>query len=161
MRLLTNLETNQRKLLQVVMVGQPELREMLAKPQQRPLSQRITARYHSAPCREGRSRNTSTYRLAVAGAGRSRLFPPATVRKIYGLTKGVPRLINVMCDRALLGTFVQEKERVDVRTLKRAAREVLAEENGKRKKARLCSAGGRRYLPSLHRPRGPPLHAAD
>jgi general secretion pathway protein A len=137
-RLLTNLETTRRKLLQVVMVGQPELREMLAKPQQRPLSQRITARCHLGPLSRGEVQEYIAYRLAAAGAGRNRIFPPSTVRKMYGLTKGIPRLINVICDRALLGAFVQEKEFVDVRTLKRAAREVLAEEKGKRKKARLC-----------------------
>jgi general secretion pathway protein A len=137
-RLLTNLETNQRKLLQVIMVGQPELREMLAKPQQRQLSQRITARYHLGPLSRGEVPEYLAYRLAAAGAGRNRLFPPATARKVYSLAKGVPRLINVICDRALLGTFVQEKEFVDVGTLKRAAREVLAGENNKRKKVRLC-----------------------
>ncbi len=130
-RLLTNLETNQRKLLQVIMIGQPELKKMLAKPELRQLSQRITARYHLGPLSKGEVSEYLAYRLAAAGAGRNRLFPPATMRKIYGLTKGIPRLINVICDRALLGTFVQEKEFVDVPTLKRAAQEVIAEEEGK------------------------------
>ena len=139
-RLLTNLETNQRKLLQVVMIGQPELKEMLAKPQLRQLSQRITARYHLGPLSKEEVPEYINYRLAAAGAGRTRLFPPATIRKVYGLTKGVPRLINVVCDRALLGAFVQEKECVDIKTLKRAAREVMAEEHRKGKKTRLFAA---------------------
>jgi len=139
-RLLTNLETNQRKLLQVVMIGQPELRDMLAKPQLRQLSQRITARYHLGPLSKEEVPEYINHRLAVAGAGRSRLFPPATIKKVHGLTKGIPRLINVVCDRALLGTFVQEKERVDIETLKRAAREVMAEEHRKGKNMRLYRA---------------------
>ncbi len=138
-RLLTNLETNQRKLLQVIMIGQPELREMLAKPQLRQLSQRITARYHLGPLSKQEVPEYINYRLSVAGA-RSRLFPHATIRKIYGLTKGVPRLINVVCDRALLGAFVLELERVDIKTLKKAAREVMAEERRKRKHPRLYRA---------------------
>ncbi len=135
--MLTNLETNQRKLLQVVMIGQPELRELLAEPQLRQLSQRITARYHLGPLSKEEVPDYINYRLSVAGAGRNRLFPPATVRKIYGLTKGIPRLINVLCDRALLGAFVLESERVDVKTLKRAAREVLAGEDRKGKNTSL------------------------
>ncbi|MGD0231976.1 MAG: AAA family ATPase [Syntrophorhabdales bacterium] len=128
-RLLTNLETNQRKLLQMIMIGQPELREMLAKPQLRQLSQRITARYHLDALSKEEIPGYINYRLSVAGAVRGPLFPPATVKRVYGLTKGIPRLINVICDRALLGAFVQEKERVDIKILKKAAREVLAEEN--------------------------------
>ncbi len=139
-RLLTNLETNQRKLLQVLMIGQPELREMLAKPQLRQLSQRITARYHLGPLSKEEVPDYINYRLTAAGAGRTRLFPPATIKKVYGLTKGVPRLINVLCDRALLGAFVQEKERVDIDTLKRAGREVMAEAHRNGKNMRLYGA---------------------
>jgi general secretion pathway protein A len=145
-RLLTNLETNQRKLLQVVMIGQPELREMLAKPRLRQLSQRITARYHLGPLSREEVPEYINHRLAAAGAGRSRLFPPATIRKVYGLTRGVPRLINVVCDRALLGTFVQEKERVDIKTLKKAAREVMAEEYRSGRKRLYRAAAGVLFL---------------
>ncbi len=141
-RLLTNLETNQRKLLQVVMIGQPELRDILAKPQLSQLSQRITARYHLGPLSREEVTEYINFRLSAAGAARGRLFPPATVKEVYGLTKGIPRLINVVCDRALLGAFVQEKDSVDVRTLRKAAREVMAEEHVKGRKARIILAAG-------------------
>jgi general secretion pathway protein A len=139
-RLLTNLETNQRKLLQVIMIGQPELREMLVKPQLRQLSQRITARYHLGPLSKEEVPEYINHRLSVAGANRGRLFPQATIKRVYGFTKGVPRLINVVCDRALLGAFVLEMEWVDVKTLKKAAREVMAGEHHKAKKTRLYKA---------------------
>jgi general secretion pathway protein A len=124
-RLLTNLETNQRKLLQMIMIGQPELREMLRAPQLRQLSQRITARYHLGPLRKEEVPRYVEFRLAAAGLIRGHLFPPRTMRELVRLTGGVPRLINVICDRALLGAFVQEQSLVDPKTLNKAAREVL------------------------------------
>ncbi len=126
-RLLTNLETNQRKLLQMIMIGQPELREMLREPQLRQLSQRITARYHLGPLKREEVAKYVEYRLAAAGLLRGHLFPPRTMKELVRLTGGVPRLINVICDRALLGAFVQEQSLVDLKTLKKAAREVLGE----------------------------------
>ena len=122
-RLLTNLETRQQKLLQMIMIGQPELREMLAAPQLRQLSQRITARYHLGPLSRREIPDYIDYRLSAAGVVRLRPFTPAAIRMIYRLTKGVPRLINVICDRAMLGAFADGKERVDVWTLRKAARE--------------------------------------
>ncbi len=127
LRLLTNLETNERKLLQIIMVGQPELRDMLEKPELRQLAQRITARYHLGPlsCEE-----VSCYifhRLSVAGGSRT-LFPAAELKRLFRLTGGIPRLINVICDRALLGAYVQGKDRVDTDTLATAAREVSGDE---------------------------------
>ncbi len=122
-RLLTNLETREKKLLQVIMIGQPELREMLAAPQLRQLSQRITARYHLGPLPRREIPSYIDYRLSEAGNVRMRPFTPAAMRLMHRLTKGVPRLINVICDRALLGAFVEGKERVDARTLMKAARE--------------------------------------
>ena len=128
LRLLTNLETNQRKLLQMVMLGQPELREMLQHPQLRQLSQRITARYHLGPLRREEVRQYVDYRLAVSGLVRGQLFSPGALRRLFRLTGGIPRLINVICDRALLGAFVQGKDLVDLSTLRRAAREVFGKE---------------------------------
>ena len=130
-RLLTNLETNERKLLQIIMLGQPEIREMLSQPQLRQLSQRITARYHLGPLSRKEIPAYVHFRLSTAGSERStHLFPAGLFRKLYRLTGGVPRLINVICDRALLGAYVQGKDRVDVRTLRTAAREVVG--NGHR-----------------------------
>jgi len=123
-RLLTNLETNRQKLLQVIMVGQPELREMLSKPELRQLSQRITARYHLEPLPETDVSSYVNYRLEVAGA-KSSLFPESLMPAIYRLSKGVPRLINLICDRALLGAYVQGRDSVDNKTLYVAAKEVL------------------------------------
>ena len=123
-RLLTNLETNEHKLLQVIMLGQPELREKLGQRQLRQLSQRITARYHLGPLPKKEVAAYVNYRLTAAGLVRGRLFPAPTVRKLFRLSKGVPRLINVICDRALLGAYVQGKDLVDKETLTKAAREV-------------------------------------
>lgn len=133
-RLLTNLETKQRKLLQMIMLGQPELRDMLFQPQFRQLSQRITARYHLGPLSRRETPAYVDYRLSMAGLVRSRPFPPRTTRKLYRLTGGVPRLINVVCDRALLGAYVGGKERVDVKTLTRAAREISGEKGFRSRK---------------------------
>lgn len=132
-RLLTNLETNQRKLLQIIMIGQPELREMLARPELRQLSQRITARYHLGPLLKEEIRAYIDHRLSVAGLTRGSLFPDAALRKLFRLTGGVPRLINVICDRALTGAFSQNKDRVDRKTLITAAREVAGKEEHQRR----------------------------
>ena len=131
-RLLTNLETNEKKLLQMIMLGQPELRKILLQPQLRQLSQRITARYHLGPlCKEEVPKYVE-HRLAAAGLIRGKLFPPRTMKRLVRITGGVPRLINVICDRALLGAYVQQQNRVDVKTLKRAAREVFGEDRNGR-----------------------------
>jgi general secretion pathway protein A len=123
-RLLTNLETNQRKLLQIIMVGQPEIMEKLSQPQLRQLSQRITARCHLGPLSKKEVAAYVNYRLSVAGLVRGGLFPRSTLGRLFRLTGGIPRLINVICDRALLGSYVQGRDRVDLKTLKTAAREV-------------------------------------
>jgi general secretion pathway protein A len=124
MRLLTNLETNQRKLLQIILLGQPELALMLERPELRQIRQRIVARYHLGPLSKPEVAAYVRHRLEVAGAQRQ-LFPAALMGRIYRLSGGVPRVINVLCDRALLGTYVQGKERVDRATLVQAAREVF------------------------------------
>jgi len=124
MRLLTNLETNRRKLLQIILIGQPELAQMLERPELRQLSQRIVARYHLGPLNKPEVAAYVRHRLEVAGAQRQ-LFPAGLMGRVYRLSGGVPRVINVLCDRALLGTYVQGKERVDRATLVQAAREVF------------------------------------
>ncbi len=126
-RLLTNLETNQQKLLQIVMIGQPELREMLARTDMRQLSQRITARYHLRGLSKEEVAAYVRHRLDVAGA-KDPVFPPTILRRLYRLSKGIPRIINLLSDRAMLGAYVQGKKTVDRRTLAKASREVFGEE---------------------------------
>ncbi len=123
-RLLTNLETNQRKLLQIVLLGQPELRRLLVHPQLRQLNQRITVRYHLAPLLKEEIPAYVNHRLSVAGHVRGQLFSKKPLSELYRLTGGIPRLINMICDRALIGAFVQGKDRVDNKTLLTATREV-------------------------------------
>jgi general secretion pathway protein A len=123
-RLLTNLETNQEKLLQIIMLGQPELREKLSRPELRQLSQRITARYHLGSLSRQEISEYVGHRLSIAGVHR-KLFPDSVINTLHRLSNGIPRLINLICDRALLGTYVQGKDRVDKNTLLKAAREVF------------------------------------
>lgn len=124
LRLLTNLETNQRKLLQIILLGQPELAAMLARPELRQLAQRIIARYHLGALDKQEIAAYVQHRLGVSGAQRQ-LFPLALMGSLYRLSGGIPRIINVLCDRALLGSYAQSKEKVDRATLKQAAREVF------------------------------------
>ncbi len=124
MRLLTNLETNQRKLLQIILLGQPELSRILARPELRQLAQRIVARYHLGPLTRPEVAAYVGHRLAVSGARRP-LFPASLMGRLYRLSGGVPRVLNMLCDRALLGTFVQGREKVSRATLSQAAHETL------------------------------------
>jgi len=124
LRLLTNLETSQRKLLQIILLGQPELAEMLSRPELRQLAQRIIARYHLGPLSKNEVATYVQHRLDVSGAVRQ-LFPAVLMGSLYRLSRGIPRIINVLCDRALLGAYSQGKERVDRATLKQAAYEVF------------------------------------
>ena len=123
-RLLTNLETNERKLLQIIMVGQPELNELLSRPELRQLKQRITARYHLGPLTKQELSAYVLHRLSVAGVNR-KLFPSRTIDRLFQLSGGIPRVINLLCDRTLLGTYVQGKSMVDLPTLNKASREVF------------------------------------
>jgi general secretion pathway protein A len=127
-RLLTNLETDRQKLLKIVLVGQPELNDNLARPELTQLSQRITARYHIKPLSHEETSSYIDYRLRMAGyMSEKKLFPKSIVRKIFSLTNGVPRLINVICDRALLGTYSQNRAVVDFSILNKAIIEVRGE----------------------------------
>lgn len=128
LRLLTNLETNQRKLLQIILIGQPELRDKLSEPGLRQLSQRIIARYHLGALSKKDISAYVSHRLSVAGL-RDQLFPETVTNILYRLTGGVPRLINVLCDRALLGTYSMNKSLVSSSTLKKAAHEVFGGSN--------------------------------
>ena len=126
LRLLTNLETNERKLLQIILIGQPELRTMLARPELEQLAQRVIARYHLGSLSEAETGSYITHRLAVAGAVASTPFPRSLMGRIHQLTHGVPRRINLLCDRALLGAYVENSPQVTRKILRRAAAEVFA-----------------------------------
>ena len=126
LRLLTNLETNQRKLLQIIILGQPELLNILAKTEMRQLAQRITARFHLEPLDKHEVKAYVSHRLAVAGQN-IQLFPEKSIKLIYKLSKGVPRLINIICDRALLGAYVENQYSVSPSVVKKAATEVFGE----------------------------------
>lgn len=122
-RLLTNLETAKQKLLQIILIGQPELRELLARNDLRQLAQRITGRYHLEPLTAEETAHYIEHRLKVAGA-LGEVFDPGAKKETFQLSQGVPRLINVICDRALLGAYSLESRRVDRRLIRRAAAEV-------------------------------------
>jgi general secretion pathway protein A len=122
-RLLTNLETATTKLLQIILIGQEELRALLAQPDLRQLAQRITGRYHLSPLSTDESAGYVKHRMRVAGAT-AEAFTPGALREIYRLSDGIPRVINVVSDRALLGAFTREDHRVGASYIRQAASEV-------------------------------------
>ncbi|WP_428419787.1 AAA family ATPase [Methylibium sp.] len=125
LRLLTNLETNERKLLQIVLIGQPELREMLARPELEQLAQRVIARYHLEALSETETLQYVRHRLTVSGLNRALPFDRESVQRIHQLSRGVPRRINLLCDRALLGAYSTGAHRVRREIVDKAAREVF------------------------------------
>ena len=127
LRLLTNLETSERKLLQIVLIGQPELRGMLARPELEQLAQRVIARYHLDALSEKETTQYVAHRFAVAGLKGAMPFDAAALRRVHQLARGVPRRINLLCDRALLGAYATGKARVDRTIVDKAAREVFGE----------------------------------
>jgi general secretion pathway protein A len=128
-RLLTNLETPKQKLLQIILIGQPELRDMLARPDMRQVAQRVTGRYHLEPLTAQETAAYVRHRLRVAGAQRE-IFERGALRQLYKGSGGVPRLINIVADRALLAAYTQERSEIDGRLVRHAAREVF----GKRRR---------------------------
>lgn len=129
LRLLTNLETSERKLLQIVLIGQPELREKLARPDLEQLAQRVIARFHLDALSVAETSQYIGHRLAVAGHTASALpFDTAALKRIHSLTRGVPRLINLLCGRALLGAWASGIQRVDRKVVNKAADEVFGPE---------------------------------
>jgi general secretion pathway protein A len=126
-RLLTNLETATQKLLQIILIGQPELRTLLARDDMRQLAQRVTARYHLEPISLEETGAYIRHRLQICGNTQP-LFNHHAIDRIQRLSGGIPRLINVLCDRSMLGAYVEGKSQVDAKVVRKAAREVLAEE---------------------------------
>jgi len=123
LRLLTNLETATQKLLQILLIGQPELRAALSQPELRQLAQRVTGRYHLEALRRPETIAYIRHRLRVAGATRE-LFSSGALGELHRLSRGVPRIINVIADRALLGAYTREEHRVTGDFVRRAAAEV-------------------------------------
>lgn len=141
LRLLTNLETSERKLLQIILIGQPELRTMLARPELEQLAQRVIARYHLGPLSESETGAYIAHRLAVAGAT-GMPFPPNLSPLVHRLAHGVPRRINLLCDRALLGAYVENSPQVTRAILRKSADEVFAGEPVARPRRWPLLAGG-------------------
>ncbi|CBL47061.1 General secretion pathway protein-related protein, ATPase [gamma proteobacterium HdN1] len=126
LRLLTNLETYEKKLLQIVLLGQPELQDMFLRPDLRQLAQRVTARFHLKELESAELGPYVRHRLGVAGGKDiTNIFPEKTLKKLYAITSGVPRVINLVCDRAMLGAYAQSQRSIDINTLENAAREIL------------------------------------
>ncbi len=123
-RLLTNLETNTQKLLQIILIGQPELRDILARTELRQLAQRITGRYHLCPLLHQETAAYVRHRLRVAGATND-IFTARALSEVHRLSGGVPRVINVICDRALLAAYTQDRHRVTTPMVRRSAEEVF------------------------------------
>lgn len=128
LRLLTNLETNTNKLLQIVLVGQPELRNLLSDPQLSQINQRVTARYHLNPLQKNDIINYIQHRLTVAGGGKAGnfLFTKRSIGLVAKKSRGIPRTINLLCDRALLGAYVENRDHVDHKVMKKAAEEIAS-----------------------------------
>jgi general secretion pathway protein A len=123
-RLLSNLETDTRKLLQIVLMGQPELRERLNAPRLRQLRQRITVRFHLHPLSRQEMNHYVRHRLTVSGAKGAPYFTAPALWRIYQYTGGVPRLVNAVCDKALLAGYVRQSDKIDLSIINRAIREL-------------------------------------
>jgi general secretion pathway protein A len=123
-RLLTNLETETQKLLQIILIGQPELRKLLAREDLRQLAQRITGRYHLDPLSRLETAAYVRHRMRVAGATAD-IFSRGALREVYNVSRGIPRVINIICDRALLGAYTQDLHQVPAALVRRAGAEVF------------------------------------
>jgi general secretion pathway protein A len=135
LRLLTNLETGKAKLLQIILIGQPELLDLMSRHDLRQVAQRVAARYDLTPLTERETRDYVAHRLATAGQPMM-LFDSAAIRAVYRASSGIPRLINVVCDRALLGAYATHSSQVTGPIARRAAREVAGEVPGARARRR-------------------------
>ena len=142
LRLLTNLETNERKLLQIVLIGQPELRTMLARPELEQLAQRVIARFHLKALSDAESTLYIRHRLAVAGMTRGMPFDRQAIDRIHVLARGIPRRINLLCDRAMLGAYARGTHRISREIVDKAATEVFGQSEpvgaGRRQSRRLA-----------------------
>lgn len=144
-RLISNLETDTEKLIQIVLIGQSELRDMLARHELRQLAQRITARYHLDPLNREETSEYVRHRLLVAGGEGKVAFTPAALDAVFGASRGVPRLINLVCDRALLAGYVLGRREIGADMVRQAAAETLGPQRkpaiARRRWALLAAAG--------------------
>jgi len=122
-RLLSNLETSRSKLLQIVLLGQPELDKTLSQPDFRQLRQRINLRYHLPPLSEKETKEYIGKRLGIAGA-RAPIFTEEAMKQVYLKSRGIPRLINILCDNALLNGYALDQKRVDARSVREVAKDL-------------------------------------
>jgi general secretion pathway protein A len=123
-RLISNIETDDRKLLQIILMGQPELRDRLNSPRLKQLRQRITVRYHLAPLTRFEVAQYIQHRLQISGARGAPFFTQPAVWRVYNYSKGVPRLVNAVCDKALLAGFIEKSDRINYQMVGRAIREL-------------------------------------
>ena len=141
LRLLTNLETSKHKLLQIILIGQPELLAKLQQSSMRQLAQRITARYHLLELSLADTGEYIRHRLSVVGCKDS-IFTKQAIRKIYQNSRGIPRLVNIICDRALLGAYAKEQRTVDQNIVRQSCKEIFGARNfGLFKNKQLLLAG--------------------
>lgn len=129
-RQLSNVETDERKLLQIVLIGQPELRERLNHPRLRQLRQRITVRYHLTALDRLETRLYIRHRLQLAGANGMPGFTAPALWRVFRYSNGVPRLINALCDKALLAGYVKQSDRISYGMVGRAMRELEGDIHG-------------------------------
>ncbi len=152
-RLLSNLETPSSKLLQIMLVGQPELNDLLAKPELRQLRQRIVLRHHLRPFDEKELDVYITERLRVAGHTGEEIFTRSARRKLFAVTEGVPRLVNIVCDGAMLAGYAQEQRKINGGLIMEVARD-LQLVPGTESFGKSVGSGGRKRRPSLSGWRG-------
>ena len=131
LRLLTNLETATQKLLQIILIGQPELQTLMARSELRQLAQRITARYHLTPLLSDETIAYIRHRLEVAGC-KQQLFTRGALRLVHKLSRGVPRVVNIVCDRALLGAYALQRESINRALVRKAMAEVMGQTGSQR-----------------------------
>ena len=123
-RLLSNLETEKEKLLQIILVGQPELKEKLASPELKQLRQRIAIRYHISPLSTHEVECYISHRLKVAGCNNGNIFQKDALEEIFKFSGGIPRLINILCDKSLLAGYASDKKTIDSYIVKKCAKEI-------------------------------------
>ena len=123
-RLLSNLETEKEKLLQIILVGQPELNDKLNDHALRQLNQRVSVRFHILPLNKGEVKHYVEHRLKIAGANKNLMFSPEAIEAVFNYSQGTPRVINVLCDRALLAGFVQETFLINEKIIENCIKEI-------------------------------------
>lgn len=132
LRLLTNLETDQQKLLQIILIGQPELKQLMQRKDLRQLAQRITSRFHLQPLSKAETSEYIKHRIKVSGGDKA-LFSNPAINRIFQQTQGIPRLINVLCDRALLVAFAAESHSIKLKHVQQAINEVYPDQKNQQK----------------------------